>query len=328
MPLDDAIKNLIAEAEKQFVLSSGTEPLIKKIQVAMQGLDVKYHELGLAFQHNILATIAVVEMPFTLACASADNAQFRRIHTAQRIDQRIRRARSGYTPTPLSTDEPIEEDDERQALENALKESEKFRESDEGQNCIVRDLCSFLINIVSHRKLSDAANELTLQGSVLLWGAIEVLCRDSFVVYLNAHPEAAKLLLAQPDLRKRFELQYLPFEALLEHNFDLSSHMGTALSHVKDLTDLETIKQVFDTLFLETTTTRSPFRDKQMWVLYQQRHLIVHRRAVIDTTYVEKTKGAVVVGERLSILPSEFKANLNLIVEAGASILESLPKAI
>jgi len=126
-------------------------------------------------------------------------------------------------------------------LERAAEKLEEFRQSDDGKSIYVNECCKFLMHSARDDKLRNAANELTLQGAVLLWAAIEVLCRDSFVVYLNTHPQAAKLFLVQPDLRKRFEVQYLPFEALLEHNFDLSAHMGSALSRGQDLSDLETM---------------------------------------------------------------------------------------
>jgi hypothetical protein len=153
--------------------------------------------LLLLFQHNILATIAVVEMPFMLVCAAVDRGHFQRLRIAERIQAKIDTLKADK-----ETAEGIEEAEEHQALERATEKLDEFRQSDDGKSTYVNECCHFLIHSSRDDKLRNAADELTLQGAVLLWGAIEVLCRDSFVMYLNTHPQAAKLFLVQPDLRK------------------------------------------------------------------------------------------------------------------------------
>ena len=94
-PRTEENRKLIAQASEYFVLSSGTQRLVKKIQEAVQNVDETYDNVGFAFQHNILATIAVVEMPFMLVCAAVDRGHFQRLHIAERIQAEINTVRAG-----------------------------------------------------------------------------------------------------------------------------------------------------------------------------------------------------------------------------------------
>ncbi len=60
---------------------------------------------------------------------------------------------------------------------------------------------------------------------------------------------------------------------------------------------------------------------QDLWVLCQQRHLIVHRRGVLDARYLEKTGEARQIGQRLVVTPAEFESQIDGVVNAGRVLL-------
>jgi hypothetical protein len=61
--------------------------------------------------------------------------------------------------------------------------------------------------------------------------------------------------------------------------------------------------------------------EKRLWVLCQQRHLIVHRRGVIDARYLEATGEQQAIGSRLSVAPAELESQIESVVAAASALL-------
>ncbi len=76
-----------------------------------------------------------------------------------------------------------------------------------------------------------------------------MLARDLFVALLNAEPDLRKLLAQSPETKRRFELKAISLDLSFLHGYDLSSKMGILLADVHDLSDLASIKGVFNVLF-------------------------------------------------------------------------------
>jgi hypothetical protein len=211
---------------------------------------------------------------------------------------------------------------DKEALAVARDRMKEFVQTSNGMDVIVSNICGFLLAATEDEQLALAAADLLLQGTSLTWGAFEILARDVFVAYLNTTPDAVKKLVKNPSVRNKFELPKISVEDLADHGFDLSSSMGTLLSRQQDLSDLPTIKTVYSALLPPPNPFAENLNEDDLWVLSQQRHLIVHQRGIIDEQYKRNTKSKDAVGTRLVIRPSELEKHLKLVRETGTALLE------
>ena len=307
----------IRDMRAQFLVPARAEQIFAKLDTAGVSLLPEYQPVAKAFRHSLASALSTVAMPFALASASVDQSHFQRIHIAERI-----RARS-LDEDVVQPGEDLEAVREREAHKKAHDRMREFVESDEGRNILVRDTCDFLLGSLKHG-LEQAAQELIQQGLVLVWSAFEVFCRDAFETMLNNEPTKIRALIDDPITRKRFEAQRLPLETLVQYGFNLSTRLGSVLVAQQDFSDLPTIKIVFGVLFPGNTDVIQALAQKDLWLLYQRRNLIVHRRGVIDRAYLDSTGETLGLGTRLLISPQAFETALNVSVSAGAAVSRSL----
>ena len=279
-----------------------------------------YDEIGKTFQHNLRSVVSMVAFPFTLAFASAYQQHFMRIRMAERI-----RA-GGIVAEEGETNSALEARRNAHALAVAREKMEEFRQTDDGIELVTSEMCNFLMGATEDGQLTLAASDLLLQGTSLTWGAFEVLARDVFVTYLNKTPGAVNKLVENPSARNKFELPKFSVEDLAKHGFDVSASMGTLLSRQQDLSDLRTIKSVYSALFPPPNPLAEKLNEDDLWVLSQQRHLIVHQRGIIDERYKENTRSKADIGARLVIPPNELERHLKLVWETGSALLEVIHK--
>ena len=277
----------------------------------------EYRTVGTAFRHSIASALSTVAMPFALASASVEQSHFQRIHMAESI-----RARS-INENALLADEDIETVRRREAHTKAHSRMREFVESGEGRNILIVDTCGFLLASLKHG-LEAAAHELLQQGLVLLWSAFEVLCRDTFETLINGEPTKVQALISNPSTRKRFEAERLPLDTLVQHGFDPVSPIGSVLVRQQDFSDLLTVKAVYGVLYPGGTELTQALAHRELWTLYQRRHLVVHRRGAIDQVYLDATGENHSLGSRLIVTPKAFEASLTAVVSAGAALVHSL----
>jgi hypothetical protein len=150
-----------------------------------------------------------------------------------------------------------------------------------------------------------------------------VLCRDTFEILLNESPSKIEPLIKHPDTRKRFEAERLPVDTILQLGFDLSSRLGTVLVDRQDFSNLPTIKAVYAVLDPGADLTQA-LAHRDLWALYQRRHLIVHRRGVVDESYLDATGKADAVGAALIVTPQVFKCALKVVVAGATALVRSV----
>ncbi len=97
--------------------------------------------------------------------------------------------------------------------------------------------------------------------------------------------------------------------------------MGNVLIELHDLSDLPTIKDVFGTLFPHTAPLRKALDEGDLWILNQRRHLLVHRRGIVDDEYLDNTKESVAIGSLLSVSPKEIENYFHVVRDAGEEIV-------
>jgi hypothetical protein len=123
-----------------------------------------------------------------------------------------------------------------------------------------------------------------------------MLIGDGLVLLLNSNPKLVTKLLSDPSAKKKFELPKLSADYLAEKGFDLSTQMGSLLFEDRDLSSLAAIRIACEAIFEDSKPCVQCLNADSLWLLNQKRHLIAHRRGVVDDEYVRNT------GSSLSIV--------------------------
>lgn len=210
------------------------------------------------------------------------------------------------------------------ARETAAGQMKEFLSSPDGMNHLIGDTCQFLLRALKDDTLSAAAGELLLQGVVLCWAALELAARDGFVAFLNMNPSFTARLLADPVAKRRFMLSKVSLDTLAAHGFDLSQKMGTVLSEQQDFSDVTSIKAVYEALFPEDGQLKSALDQADLRLVCERRHLVVHRRGVVDATYIKNTGCRQSPGERLKVTPEELETHIKTCVRAIGESLRAV----
>lgn len=300
-----------------FLVPPSPEGALAEFDASIASLLPEYVDVASGFRYSLTSTLSTIGMPFTLAFTSVENGHFQRIYTAERI-----RARS-INESALVPGEELEAVRDREAGVSANSRMQEFVQSEVGQNRLIADTCEFLLASLKHG-LEAAAHELLQQGLVLLWSAFEVLCRDTFETMLNQSPERVRDLISHPTTRRRFEAEKLPLDVLARHGFNVSATLGTVLVRQQDLSDLPTIKTVYAVLFPGDHGLSQALAERQLWVLYQRRHLIVHRRGTVDQDYLDATGEDHPIGTQLTLAPKDFEDAMRVVVSGATALARSL----
>lgn len=261
-----------------------------------------------AFLANLDASVSVLCLPTCLAMASAQEWRFRQIHIAERI-----RAQSDPNADP---DSPAEK-----AREKAHQRFSEEMASKGTIDQVADQACRFLLSQHSQPPVAEAAASLLLQGVVLVWSTFEVLVRDVFEVVVNARPELGRALLESVDGKRLFQVKAIDLDTLARYSFDLSKCMGSVLSGYRDLSDLAAIRGVLGSLFQNAEALRALLGSKDLWMLSQRRHLIVHNRGVVDRKYIEQTGATDEEGKRLRLPPADIERSVGLVRDVGCTLL-------
>ena len=72
--------------------------------------------------------------------------------------------------------------------------------------------------------------------------------------------------------------------------------------------------------------SKSRIEDRRLWTIAQRRHLIVHRRAVVDNDFLKNTGEQLALGEKLRVSPAELEDSLTVIRDVGTSLLSVAPR--
>ncbi len=209
------------------------------------------------------------------------------------------------------------------ARTDAQKRIHDLSDSEEGRAALNHETCCFLLDVSKSEELREAAEQLVRQASVLTWGAFEVLSRDVFKEYLNRTPGAYARLVADVDVRRRFELGKVSLERVADFGFDLSAKLGELLADQNDLSDCGTIKASLLALFPTNSRLRTALGQRDLWKLFQQRNLIVHRRGIVDCRYLEATGDERENGTSLVLKPRELTGHIEIVVEAASALLSA-----
>jgi len=311
-----SLQALVSEVTKYFLIPPNVEDLLGDFEEIL--IPTSYLSINSAFRSNIQAVLSTISVPYALAHASALDRNFQRFGASERI-LALMIERNGE-----ESEEQLNARRSEVAYEKASKKMDEFISSEVGTNVLINDSLSFLCKSLKDETFSNAAKELIQQGLVLSWGAFEVFVRDCFITLLNQHPNMVEFLTKDSTAKKRFELSKISLETLTSHNFDLSKKMGSLLAEQQDLSDLNSIKAIFEALFETNDNLRSALNCSELRMLSQKRHLIVHRRGIIDNQYLKFNNSEQKLGEKLLLAPNHLITHMNGAIKAAAEIMGAI----
>jgi hypothetical protein len=266
-----------------------------------------------AFVSNINSATRAASIPYTLTNASTTQRTFDRFHTAERI-------RAKPIGESRLTDEL-----EREAYEKSDAKMDKFLKSDAGVAEIVDAVIWSLAKLSEDAEFQLAAQELLSNTTVMVWGAFEAFVSDALTVFLNLNPKLASTLLSDGRTKKHFSEPSI--EAIESCGFDVSGSMGKLLLGERGIDRLPVIKDVFQTLFPTHSDLHATMKKDGLWLLWQRRHLLVHKRGLVDAVYLKQTGDKQPVGARLRISGSYLDEILKLVSDAGVQFVRALKAA-
>jgi len=304
-------RNLRKDVKRHFLVIAHPTDLMTDLSHVMPTLPEEYFDAAKSFQYNLEAAVATISIPLTLAMASARGWRFRQLHIAELV-------RSDFEPGG-DPDDPLY----KEALLSAQQKMQQELGSEEGVDHLADSTCEFLMSVHKEESVVDAAAELLRQGTVLVWGAFEVLARDLLEQYVNSDPECGVRILRSIEGRRLFQMKSIDLDTLAGYDYDISNKLGTILVSIQEISNLATIKTIFKILFPENTYLREALGQKDLWTLSQRRHLIVHNRGIVDQRYLDNTGDNFSLGERLSIAPGDIERYVDLVQKAGTRLLQA-----
>jgi hypothetical protein len=293
-------------ARQYFFIPIDEATIFAKLDVSIARALPGFAPITKAFRHNLTAVISTVSVPFHLIAAHVQGLRFQQIHLAESIRaQGIEGEGTVYEKAlPIA----------RERFSKEITEPEMIRQF---SNQTLRELEQSL----ERGDLARAASELLRQGIVAVWGALEVLAQDVFVALLNANPKYAVQLLTHERTKHLFQLKAIPLDTLSNYDFDLSGSFGDILIRYRRVDTIPVIQAVFNVLLPKSENLRNALGQRDLWVLNQRRHLIVHRRGIVDAEYIAKTGESLTPGTVLVIRPDDLERYLQLTTDAGQQLI-------
>jgi len=314
--------------------------------------------LGRSFKRNLQGAMCTVASPFRVAVGNVCSRRFLQISIAEMIRVRVagamrreltkeeelhanelaelrvneeQESAEGVRRTLLGAfkdlgdamGRELTKEEELHANESAKLKMKEEQESAEWVRRTVRNAFKDLGNMLFDRELALAMNEILRQGVVLVWGALEVLAQDLFVLLLNVNPKLVSDLIADDNTRRLSQLKAIPLETVAMYDYELSHKMGDILARSYKVDDGASMRTVFGVLFKGDERLQVALGERGLWMLNQLRHIIVHRRGIVDAEYIAKTGDGVELGTEIQIKPDDLERYFEFVTDAGIGMLHA-----
>lgn len=262
----------------------------------------------LAFKSNLASAFQVGSVPFQLTHAAV---------VAQRLNQLVM-AEKIRCRTKVERGEIAEHETERVAHQIADARLSEEMTNEEIITYFADSTLQRLSNYIRDAAFREAVHELLRQALIICWEAFEIFANDTIRALLNARPHLINGFLKDKNYKALLSGEIL-LEALETNRFDISSAMGDIFCEVAKLDSLKKIRTALNICAGEPSLD-AMLKDGRLWRLSQQRHLIVHRRGVIDARYLERTSDRGRIGERLKLGSKYVEASLVLVRDVGCNL--------
>jgi hypothetical protein len=170
--------------------------------------------------------------------------------------------------------------------------------------------------------LGESFEDMFRQCLVLAWNAFEILATDGLRSVLNARPRLLSHLYEDSKTRELFQLRNITVERILQHDLDLRNSAGDFLLQQHQLDNLRSIKLAFGALPMDCRPLLLSMDDNKLYLLNQERNLIVHRRGIVDADYKTRMQSALELGERVSPQAEGVRTAVLAVRDVGIRLLE------
>lgn len=274
-----------------------------------------YKDILSNFEYNLKSVIAILNLPNTISVTRTKLLMFERIMSQELIRS-----------APLVTNGPESKEEKQKREESVYKMAQErfFSEvyTEEGSKDFWNITYSFLDDLHSKDEVAIGAKELLNQSCILIWSSFEVLARDFFIYYINNNANKINALLEFLKAKK-IHNNIISLDTLVNHSYDISKSMGSILEQNIDFSNLSNIREIYKLLFSINSKLVSSLNNKLLWKINQQRHLLVHKKGIVDKKYSESTDDNTPIGEKIVITPELVKQYLELIRTTGFEIVSS-----
>jgi hypothetical protein len=312
--LDEEAPNIERFMER-FVLP--VEGLWTSFEPAYSALPEPFKPIAAVFRGNIQSAYTVATIPYLIANSGVIQARFARHLIAARI-RLLKEVDAGQEPT---------KEQQQRAFATASEKMDAELKAPETSKQLAQSVVRDLLRLLEREEFDVAARELLLETLVMMWGAFENFVSETVRLLVNVNPSLATVLLTDVTAKKHFPARGISVDDLANHGFNVASSMGDILLRDRQLESLPIIKDVMGTIFPADQELRSQLSDPGLWLLWQRRHLIVHRRGMIDENYRSKTSDVAQLGTRLHVTSDYVEASFSLVVRTAVAVLAALSNA-
>ncbi len=266
--------------------------------------------------HSALSSVLdAASVPFKLTCSFVQDMRFQQVLSAERIRSLARTSSGGD-----------HEVDEAAAFASASIRMHDFVKSAEGADYLRDRILAELGRGLMSDDVVRTSEELLLQSLVGVWGAFEVFASSFATAALNDRPEWVGRILRSEIGKRIFPKSGVAVEALERFGFNVASSMGYVLLEGKRLDSLSSLADLICSL-VEDDDVQQCFKGPDLWLLNQRRHLVVHRRGVIDHDYLKKTGEKADVGQRLALVSVDLERHVETVCKTAIAILDAYERA-
>lgn len=253
----------------------------------------------MAFKSNLRSALMVGNVPYQMAHQSVVKERFGRLLIAETI-------RSGQEETTPEVRSKV-----RTKLANEIADPESF-------SIFVDKIIGVLDDLLDDGDFASSSRELLRQVLVMVWGAFEILANDLLRSIINERPSLIDAFAEVKQFRDVITSRVL-LEALRSQDYNLSKSMGDVFCEQVKLDSLEKIREAVKVAFSDPNVDKL-LRDDRLWLIAQQRHLIVHRRGKVDAQFLAKTPGDAKLGDHIIFTNDYVTESIELVRDIGTKL--------
>lgn len=268
-----------------------------------------------SFRHNLLENLRLGALPHDLVQASELELLFQRKNAAAQI-RTLKGHLLGGVPSPEQKTAAY--DLAKQQVKDIVSSPNIF-EGEAGE--FRRSYISKLAGIGNDIRFKPSLGALGRACMVNAWYALEVFTKDLMVDIFNKRPILYERIEKSQEATKRFEARKFSLAELSKFGYDVSRSLGDLIFSDKDFSDIATIRCAVFAVFPDNAKLRSAVASSELYHICKKRHLIVHRRGVIDAAYEKAVGDEGTLGKEISFSSSDIVSATNVVFETGLLLL-------
>ncbi len=285
------------------------EPLLKASSTS------KLSAQGEVLAKNLEAVITTTMLPATFAMNEVWNLRLQRILLAEQIEAGAYRS-------------DLHKVAYEAAAQRAADRCHQEFDTEEGLDRWLDEAATRLLNQFGSSEIKQASEELLRQSVVSVWGSFEVFSGDCATSLINSSPKLGIALIKSEKTRKLFgQISSISLEDLANFDFNLTGKLGDLILASRRIDALAAIREVFTVLAPQNESLNRGLKSPLLWMLNQRRHLIVHRRGVVDGDYLSQTSDSLEIGEQLQIRSNDIVEYLGCVRDISIELLQAFPIA-